>query len=210
MMPWEDVFVQLIDTPPTTQDFLDANVRGLIRGADLVLLVADLSHDDGMTECDHVLQHLNQTKTRLASESRLDESDVGVSFTRTFLACNKIDAADASLRLELIVEDMQLEFDRFVVSAAQGTGLDELRAAVYNAMDVVRIYTKAPQHKEPDFTKPFTVRRGGTLGEVAQLVHKDFAKNLKFARVWGSQVHPATVVKADYVLHDKDVVELHA
>ena len=32
MMPWEDVLVQLIDTPPITPDFLDPNLLGLIRG----------------------------------------------------------------------------------------------------------------------------------------------------------------------------------
>ena len=47
------------------------------------------------------------------------------------------------------------------------------------------------------------------MHEIAELIHKDFAKNLKFARVWGSQVHDGTTVKGDYVLHDRDIVELH-
>ena len=67
----------------------------------------------------------------------------------------------------------------------------------------------SPAAKEPDFDRPFTVRRGGTLGDVAALVHRDFANKLKFARVWGSEVHDGTTVKGDYVVHDKDVVELH-
>src|SRR5439155_9906548 len=32
MMPWEDVMVQLIDTPPITADVFDPSVQGLIRG----------------------------------------------------------------------------------------------------------------------------------------------------------------------------------
>jgi ribosome-interacting GTPase 1 len=76
-------------------------------------------------------------------------------------------------------------------------------------MDVVRVYTKLPTKKEPDYDKPFTIRRGGTLLDVAELIHRDMAQNLKFARVWGSGVHDGTTVKGDYVLHDKDVVELH-
>jgi len=66
-----------------------------------------------------------------------------------------------------------------------------------------------PMAKKPDYDKPFTVRRGGTLLDVAALIHKDVAENLKFARVWGSEVHDGTTVKSDYVLQDKDVVELH-
>jgi ribosome-interacting GTPase 1 len=45
--------------------------------------------------------------------------------------------------------------------------------------------------------------------DVAGQVHKDFVSGLKFARVWGEAVHDGTPLKGDYVLHDKDVVELH-
>src|SRR6478672_3989874 len=38
MMPWEDIMVQLIDTPPITADVSDSNLLGLIRGSDLALL----------------------------------------------------------------------------------------------------------------------------------------------------------------------------
>ena len=52
--------------------------------------------------------------------------------------------------------------------------------------------------------------RGGTLHEVAALVHRDMAANFKYARVWGTAVlEPGTQMKGDYVVHDKDVVEIH-
>ncbi len=75
---------------------------------------------------------------------------------------------------------------------------------------MVRVYTKQPTHKQADFDRPFTLRRGGTVHDVAELVHKDIAAQLKHARVWGSGVHDGTVVKGDHVVHDKDIVELHA
>jgi len=209
MMPWEDVMVQLIDTPPITSDYLDPYVQALIRGADLVLLMVDLAEDDGIEHCQAVIDRLGQTKTRLAATSYLDEEDIGLSFTRTFLVPNKIDAPDASERLQLLHELCPLDFPEHVISAAEGTNLETLREAIFKSLDVVRIYTKLPASKEPDYTRPFTIRRGGELAEIAQLVHKEFAASLKFARVWGTHVHDGTVVKGDYVLHDKDVVELH-
>ena len=209
MMPWEDVAVQLIDAPPITADFLDAHLQGIIRGADLALLLVDLEADDGVEQCQEALDRLGQTKTRLDKESRLDENDVGLSFTRTFLVPNKIDAPDAAERLEMLHELIPLDFSEYVVSAKDGTGIEPLRDAIYQAMDVVRVYSKLPTAKEPDRDRPFTLHRGGTLIEMAGLVHKDFAEGLKFARVWGSAVHPGTQVKGDYVLHDQDVVELH-
>ncbi|MGC4006054.1 MAG: TGS domain-containing protein [Pirellulales bacterium] len=77
-------------------------------------------------------------------------------------------------------------------------------------LDLVRVYTKLPNKKEPDMDKPFTMRRGGTLLDVAELVHKDLAENLSHARIWGTGIIAGSTIKGDYVLHDKDVVEIHA
>ncbi len=209
MMPWEDVMVQLVDTPPITPDVLDPVTIGLIRGADLVLLLVDLGSDEGIEGLQAVVNKLNTTRTRLAKTTYLDENDIGLVFTKTFLVFNKIDDAEAADRMELFHEFCEFEFPEFVVSAEQGTGLEALRDAIYHTMDVVRVYTKAPNQKQADYDRPYTIHRGGTLLEVAELIHKDFAASLKNARVWGSQVHDGTCVKGDYVLHDKDVVELH-
>jgi ribosome-interacting GTPase 1 len=209
MMPWEDVTVQLIDTPPITADYMDSHLHGLVRAADLALLLIDLASDNGVELAQDVLDRLSQTKTRLAAQSSLDEQDVGLSYTRTFVVPNKIDAPGAAERLDLLHELIPLDFPEYVISAAHGTGLEALREAIYRSLDVVRIYSKLPSAKEPDRDRPFTVRRGSTLLEMAGLVHKDFLAGLKFARVWGSAVHDGTQVKGDYVLHDKDVVELH-
>jgi len=209
MMPFEDVMVQLVDTPPITADYLESYMHGLIRSADLALLLVDLGSDGGIEQCQEVIDRLNQTKTRLAATSYLDEKDVGLSYTRTFLVPNKIDLPEAAERLELLHELLPLDFPEYVISAKTGAGLETLRKAIFDALDVIRIYTKLPTAKEPDRDRPFTVRRGETLLELAGQVHKDFLTRLKFARVWGTAVHDGTVVKGDYVLHDKDVVELH-
>jgi uncharacterized protein len=209
MMPWEDVAVQLIDTPPITADYMETNLQNLIRGAELALLMVDLENDNGVEQCQEVLDHLAQTKTRLAATSYLDEQDVGLSYTKTFLLPNKIDAPGASDRLELLHELLPLDFTEYVISAKHGTGLETLRTAIYRVMDVVRVYSKLPTAKEPDRDRPFTLRRGSTLLEMAGMVHKDFIEGLKFARVWGSAVHAGTQVKGDYVLNDQDIVELH-
>jgi hypothetical protein len=209
MMPWEDVAVQLIDTPPITADFTDPHLYGLIRAADLALLMVDLGSDDGIEQCQEVLDRLAGTKTRLAAASSLDENDVGLSYTRTFLTPNKIDLPEAAGRLELLHQLCPLDFSEYVISAKTGIGLETLRNAMYQSLDVIRVYSKLPTAKEPDRDRPFTLRRGSSLLELAGQVHKDFLSGLKFARVWGEAVHDGTAVKGDYVLHDKDVVELH-
>ncbi|MDO5553051.1 MAG: TGS domain-containing protein [Planctomycetia bacterium] len=209
MMPWNDVFVQLIDTPPITPDFLEPYLLGYLRGADLVLLMLDLGDDDGITQCQDVLNRIAATKTRLARESGLDEDDVGLSYTKTFLVPNKIDVPDAEERLELFHELCSTNFDEFKISATEGTGLEELRDAIYKTMNVVRVYTKQPTQKEPDRDRPFTVRQGDTVLDLAEQIHKDYVEKFKFGRVWGEAVHDGTVVKGDYVIREGDVVEIH-
>lgn len=209
MMPWEDVFVQLIDTPPVTGDYFEPYMHGLIRGADLALLLVDLGSDEGIEDCQAVLEKLSKTKTRLSAQSYLDEEDVGLSYTRAFLVPNKMDLEDAAVRLELLHELVPLDFPEYPISAEHGNGLEDLRNAIYHALDVVRVYSKLPSAKQPDLERPFTFRRGSTVLDMAEEVHKELAQNLKFARVWGSAVHDGTVVKGDYVLQDKDIVELH-
>lgn len=210
MMQWEDVMVQMIDTPPITADVFDPAIQGLVRGADLVLLMADLGDDDGIAGLQEVLRRFAETKTRFARETYLDEDDIGMSYTATLFVPNKIDLPEAADRLQLLHEFISLDFAEFPISAEHGTGLETLRPAIYQALDVVRVYTKVPTKKEPDFDRPFTIRRGGTLADVAELIHRDVAANLKFARVWGSQVHDGTMVKSDYVVHDRDIVEIHS
>jgi ribosome-interacting GTPase 1 len=211
MMPWEDVTVQLIDTPPITADVFDPTILGLIRGSELVLLMADVGNDDGIEALPPVLEQLGQTKTRLANETYLDEEDIGLSFTRAFLVLNKVDLPGIEERIALLKEICPLDFREFRISAEHGIGLEELRNAIYESLDVVRVYTKLPTKKEADFDKPFTLKRGGTLLDVAELVHRDLAATFKYARVWStSLVAPGTQMKGDYVVHDKDVVEIHS
>jgi uncharacterized protein len=210
MMVWEDVMVQLVDTPPITKDFMEAYMQGVIRSADVAVLLVDLGSDDGVEQLQELLDRLAATKTRLAAQSSLDEEDVGISFTRTLLAPNKIDLPEAAGRLALCDELCPLDFPRYLTSATDGTGLETLREAIYRALDVVRVYTKLPTAKTADFERPFTLRRGATLLDVAELVHKDLAERFKFARVWGEEVHDGSTVKGDYVPRDKDIVEIHA
>jgi ribosome-interacting GTPase 1 len=209
MMAWEDVFVQLIDTPPITLDYMEPYIVGLLRSSDLALLMIDLGDDSGIEQCKEVLDKLATTKTRLAAESSLDEEDVGLSFTKTFFLANKTDDPEAADRLGLFREICPLPFRTFSISANDVESLGELRNAIYESLDVIRIYTKDPKKKEADRDKPFTLSRGDTLVDLAELIHKDYAKNLKFGKVWGSAVHDGTVVKGDYVLNDQDIIEVH-
>ena len=223
MMPFEDIQIQLIDLPPITRDLMDISTAGIVRGADVCLLMLDLGNDDGWEQCREVFDRFAATKTRLGLTTGLDKSDIGRSYTQTLLVPNKIDLDDASIRWEMFSDSFQSQknksvrsgrdawpdFDTYPISTVSMEGVLELQSAIWTALDMVRVYTKSPKEKNPDFTNPFTIPRGGTLADLAPLVHKDLASNLKFARVWGSAIHDGSRVTADYVLSDKDVVEMN-
>ena len=209
MMDWEDVRVQLIDTPPITADFMESYLSSMVRTADAALLMLDLGDDDGPFAAETVLDRLAQAKTHLVGKppDEHGRSDDPVTSRRCW-SRNKIDLPGAADRLEIVREMFGQRFQIHVIGAEHGHGMEELRTAIYKFLNVIRVYTKQPG-KPPDMTSPFTCPVGSTLVEMAALVHRDFAEGLKSARIWGTGVFDGQTVKRDHVLHDKDVVELH-
>ena len=53
------------------------------------------------------------------------------------------------------------------------------------------------------------MRHGQTVFDVARLVHKDIARGLRFARVWGVNVYDGQQVGPEHPVDDADVIELH-
>jgi ribosome-interacting GTPase 1 len=207
MSEWEDVRIQLIDTPPITADYLEGYLSSMVRSADAALLLVDLAEEDGAFAADAVVQKLAESKTRLVGELTAESTDPATHFSRTLVVANKIDCAGAADRLE-VVKELFVSFPIHVIAAESGAGLEPLREALYHFLNVIRVYTKQPG-KPPDLQSPFTCPVGSTLVEMAALVHRDFAEGLKHARIWGTGVYDGQTVKRDHVLHDKDVVELH-
>jgi ribosome-interacting GTPase 1 len=208
MMEWEDVRVQLIDTPPITADYLESYLSSMVRSADAALLVVDLGDDDGPLAAEAVLERLAGVKTILTGQPPAESDDPSIHCTKTMLVANKLDLPGAAERLELVRELFGDRFPIQALDAESGNGLEELRTAIYRLLNVIRVYSKKPG-KPPDMNAPFTCPAGSTLLQMAELVHRDFADKLKSARIWGTGVYDGQTVTRDHVLHDKDVVELH-
>jgi small GTP-binding protein len=208
MMEWEDVRVQLIDTPPITADFMEGYLSSMVRSADAALLVVDLGDDDSPFGAEAVLERLAQTKTVLGSQPPAEIEDFSIQHVKTLLVANKVDLPGAEDRLGIVRELFGQRFAIHPVSLEHGTGVEELRTAIYRFLNVIRVYTKKPG-KPPDMSSPFTLPIGGTVEQLAALVHRDLAEHLKSARAWGTGVFEGQTVQRDHVLHDKDVVELH-
>jgi small GTP-binding protein len=208
MMDWQDAKVQLIDTPPITADYMESYVSSLVRAADAAILMLDLADDDGPFAAQTVLDRLANVKTILVGQKPGQQDDHSIQCVKTLLVANKMDLPGATDRLEIVREMYGQKFPIHAVSAEHGAGLEDLRNAIYEFLQVIRVYTKQPG-KPPDMHSPFTCPIGSTVIEMASLVHRDFAEHLKSARIWGTRVHDGQAVGREHVLHDRDVVELH-
>lgn len=208
MMDYEDVRVQLIDLPPITADAYENFITDITRSADAALLFLDLADDDGPAATQAVVDRLRKARRELAPPGSAPPEDPSVYALPTLLIANKADDEGAELRLELARESLPPGLPVHVISAARGDGLEALRAAIYQALGVMRIYTKQPG-KPADMTSPFTPTIGSTVADLAARVHRDLEDAVKSARVWGSGAFDGQTVGRDHVLRDKDVVELH-
>jgi hypothetical protein len=106
------------------------------------------------------------------------------------------------------MEAMPHEFPVVRVEFDRSESREELRRAVYDALQVIRIYTKRPG-RPPELDSPYTIPLGGTVDDLALRVHREMAEQLKFAKVWGTSARDGQSVGRDHALADKDVVELH-
>ncbi len=208
IMMWHEVPVQLVDLPPVSSDFVEAWLPNVIRSADSVLLVVDLSSDDVAEAALAVLNRLDGAHTELVAELPYDVEDESIRHLRTVMVGNKRDAPGAGDRLEIVREWFADKFPMVACSAHSGEGLETVRTAAYHLLGVLRVYTRAPG-KPVDRTKPFTLPVGSTIIDLAKVIHRDFEHTLKSARIWGTGVFDGQTVKRDHELRDGDVVELH-
>ena len=218
MLPFEDIHFQLVDLPPVSDDFMEPWFVNALQPADGVLLVIDVSDPECLEQVPTVIERLAEKKIFLRSgwpgldgtpaADTEDEDDPFSLSLPTLLIANKSDLDPDPGEVETLEELLGLRYPALTVSAKTGDGLDLLGAFLFRALEIVRVYTKTPG-KPADNDKPFTVRRGGTVLDVARLVHKDIAEGLKFARMWGTEVFDGQQVGPDHVVVDGDLVELH-
>jgi len=206
MMPVEDIQIQLIDTPPLNKDFVEPELMHLIRRSDLILLVVDLQTYP-IEQLDDTIAILQEH--RIVPRHRQDRytEQRRLTFIPLLVVVNKNDDESSDEDLEVLRELLEDDWPLLPVSATTGRHFERLKQAVFERLEIIRVYTKPPG-EAPDLSAPFVLKRGSTVGEFAGKVHQDFIQNLKSARVWGSAVYDGQMVSRDHVLQDGDVVEL--
>jgi hypothetical protein len=207
MMEFENIKIQLIDTPPLVPQAIDFWLPPLLRRADALLIVVDLA-DAPTEQMGAITAQLEKMRIVIGDAEVKEDSEFITWPKKALIIGNKLDLDKASRNYTALKNKYEGQLPVIAISARQGTGLEELKAKIYQVLDIIRVYTKAPG-KKPDFTEPIVIRRGSTLEDAAAEVHKDFVAKLKYARIWGSGKHDGVMAKRDHVLKDGDIIELH-
>jgi ribosome-interacting GTPase 1 len=206
MMKFEGLQIQLVDTPPIGYKEVRVLLSNILRSADLIAIVIDLSREpEGQVET--ALQGLREARIEPLTDDGM-QATPGSYPRKMLIVGNKNDLADSSRNWERLRSQYSKLFPLVSISARGGRSLEEFKRAIYQALNIIRVYTKTPGSKA-DLTDPMVLKKGSTLEEAAEALHKDFYQNLKYAVVWGSGKYDGQRVAKGHVLQDGDIVEFH-
>lgn len=200
MMRFENVQVQLVDTPPLGGDFLEPWFPDLLRRADAWAIVL-APPVDPVAELDKLTAILGGYQLGFTPAP-------GLSHRSALIILNQADLFDDPEEEALYLDVLRERLPTYPVSAETRRGLPELKPALFGILGLIRVYTRAPG-KAANYNAPFVLPRNTTVLELAGRIHHDLARQFKFARVWGQETFPGQRVQRDYVLKEGDVVEIH-
>ena len=180
-----------------------------VREADILFHIVDVSHP----EFEEQMEVVNQTL-----------ADLGCADKPTVIVFNKMDAyswteKDADDLTPAGKENVSLDDlmntwmsrvgdDCIFISARQKTNIEELKDLIFDNLDLVRVYLK-PQGRKADMEDPLVIKKGSTVIDACGKLHREFVKNFRHAKVWGTSVKfPGQKVGPDHVLEDEDVLRI--
>jgi ribosome-interacting GTPase 1 len=210
MMMYEDVGIQLVDLPPVSDQHMESWLPSTLRYGDLAVLCLSLATDDCLDQWEMVLEILAKGKVVLADRGEeTGQFETGIAALPTLLALTASRAEGAGERREFLREIIPDDRWPVVVTDVEDPiSLDAFRKAVYGMLGKVRVYAKQ-RAKAPDLDEPFVLEQGATVMDLARKIHKDIVDRLQFARVWGAGKYDGQRVNRDYVLEERDILELH-
>ncbi len=232
MMDYRGAKVQLVEVPALIEGSSHGRANGtqllsVARNADAVILMHRDDDEKGIVVKE--LRNAGIVVTKRKPRAFINETEfngitiAGKHFLRMpeaefIAALKKLGIFKASILLEeptnmdslMEALDETLDYKNCLfLRTSEWQDTVELREKIFGLLDKVVVYTKKPG-QEADMNAPLVLRKGATVNDAANMVHKDIASSLKFAKVWGSVKFPGQRVAKEHVLQNGDILELAA
>ena len=190
MMPYEDILIQLVDTPPLTEKS-PPWLKGILKESDGLLAIFDLSKDSVGGDIKNLKEILNNWR---------------ITNKKILFLGNKIDLEKSTINLKKIGAQGKLK----AISCLKKIGIEELKKEIFDLLEIIRVYTKSPNKPSPDFEHPFVLKKNSQLITLANQIHQDFTSAFKYAKLFKLNSKKPRIVGKDYIFQDKDIIEIHA
>ncbi|UCE28599.1 MAG: DUF933 domain-containing protein [Candidatus Bathyarchaeota archaeon] len=155
-------------------------------------------------------------------EDAIFESTV---YRPAIVVANKADAPNAIAETKELFSRTSNRMKSIQISCKNRTGLEDLGVELFRVLNIIRVYTKEPNKKKPS-SKPFILKKGATVQDLAKQIHSDFYRQFSYAKVWanppqkgeGAKKTPRAKrrfsfspqkVGLSFPLEDGDIIELH-
>jgi len=184
-------------------------------GAGLKIIILGRLVDCALKDAEQLLKSygIHDAIVKIQGEATLDDVEdavfEGAVYRPAIIIINKTDIPNAAEKVEKLKDFVRGEMKVLPVSCKEKFGLEKLGSEIFEMLDMVRVYTKEPNDRFPS-KKPFTVRKGATILDLAKRIHSDFYKQFSYAKVWSKRLRfsPQRVGRA-FTLEDGDTVEIH-
>jgi ribosome-interacting GTPase 1 len=184
-------------------------------GVGLRIIVVGKLVDCTLKDVEELLKsyRLTDAIVKISGEVALDDVEDAVFestvYKPTIIIANKVDVENVENNLKLLENQIGGKLPLLAVSCEKRYGLEKLGETLFKALDIIRVYTKEPDERAHS-EKPFILRKGATVYDLAKNIHSDFSERFSFAKVWSKRlVFSPQKVGATFTLEDGDVVEIH-
>jgi hypothetical protein len=208
MILWENIKIQLVDTPPIATGFKVPWLGDILKMADLLLATLDLGEEEILEQMDSVMAKLEELKIKSEGDKDEELEDRGVTYKKIAILANKEDLAGGEEKLAILKELYGEKFPIISTSTRIPEKMEKLKEEIYRTLGLIRVYTKVPG-QSPDLEDPIVLKRGSLVIDAARSIHKDFARNLKYARMWGVNKFKGQKVEKEHPLEEGDILEFH-
>ena len=139
------------------------------------------------------------------SEQLVDFLTGNKTYAKAITILNKIDLVDEKF-LKKVSKKIKTSF--IPVSADAEQNITELRDRIYDELKFIRIYMR-PKGGKTDYKEPLIIRKGNSVLDVCNKLHRKLRKDFRFGLVWGKSVKfGGQRVGLSHVLQDLSLIHI--